>query len=802
MISSDFNSYGGTEEEDIYAGYDDYTLETENAIEFDEGFQEALKTSKGGRPKVSLIQPPQTGAFGRTKTAIPQSSMGRPKTGMYQKSVGYGSEGQNVAPTLEKKASSSPDETYKALEKKVNISVEQSALAAKKKDLQKALDKGKEALKREAQLRKQREQAGVAITEQNLDLTYAVYFNLSLRYTDSLMYQEALSTYNLIIKNKLLSNSGRIRINMGNIYFRQEKYPQAIKMYRMAFDQIKQIHQLTKAKLMRNIGNAFVKMGHYSEAVQSYESIMDIQPDYVSGFNAILCYFALGDRERMCKGFKDLLNCSLEYISDADLYQDMGIENSDDVDANNLAEAVKSDLLSTYEFEQRGLFERNVILTAKLIAPAIETDFATGYDWCIEQVKNSIHADLGSELEITKAIAYLKVKEFDEAIATFKHFEKKDSRMAAKASTNLSFLYFLENKVQEASKHADIAIEEDRFNAAALINKGNCLFKEKNYETALEYYKEAISIDASVTEAIYNLGLTEKKLGLLEESKSNFMKLHKILGEDPEVIYQLASIYDKQENKQEAIEWFNRLITVVPTDPNILARLGEIYDQEDDKSQAFQYHLESYQYYPSNIEVISWLGAYYVDSSYYEQAIVYFDRAALIEPGQVKWFLMVASCHRRSGNYQKALDTYRKIHDKFPDNLDCLKFLVRICTDLGMKEVQEYAIKLRKLQKTRDREEAEQEGHVVYTEDTPPQKSRSKSRPSVSKESSDHDHRPSKGGAGEIDIDAAYEDPLGNITRKKDPRPKHGGSKWKGDDGEGEQDEWANEELGDDMLPE
>ena len=40
-------------------------------------------------------------------------------------------------------------------------------------------------------------------------------------------------------------------------------------------------------------------------------------------------------------------------------------------------------------------------------------------------------------------------------------------------------------------------------------------------------------------------------------------------------------------------------------------------------------------------------------------------------PGQVKWQLMIASCYRRSGNYQQALETYKKIHKRFPDNVEC-----------------------------------------------------------------------------------------------------------------------------------
>ena len=40
---------------------------------------------------------------------------------------------------------------------------------------------------------------------------------------------------------------------------------------------------------MRNIGNAFVKMGQFQDAVQSYESVMDGEgsPDIQTGFNLV-----------------------------------------------------------------------------------------------------------------------------------------------------------------------------------------------------------------------------------------------------------------------------------------------------------------------------------------------------------------------------------------------------------------------------------------------------------------------------------------------------------------------------------
>ena len=45
-----------------------------------------------------------------------------------------------------------------------------------------------------------------------------------------------------------------------------------------------------------------------------------------------------------------------------------------------------------------------------------------------------------------------------------------------------------------------------------------------------------------------------------------------------------------------------------------------------------------------------------------EKAIGYFERASLMQPDEVRWQLMIASCYRRSGNYHRALETYKTIH--------------------------------------------------------------------------------------------------------------------------------------------
>jgi len=243
--------------------------------------------------------------------------------------------------------------------------------------------------------------------------------------------------------------------------------------------------------------------------------------------------------------------------------------------------------------------------------------------------------------------------------------------------------------------------------------------------------------------------------------------------------------------------------------------MGELIEADGDKQLAYQYHFDSYRYFPSNVEVIEWLGAYFIDSQLAEKAIGYFERAAIMQPNEVKWQLMIASCHRRSGNYQLALQTYKTIHRKFPENIECLKFLVRLCTDLGLKESRDYALELQKAEKAKEIKE-----RVASSR---PGSRRSSSRysrgGSASSESSvllgsprtnmglksmpgsAPGGRASKISFNESDetfqvtnkeVDASYVDPLGPQAE----RPKTSVRKRDVDD------EFDNEELGDDLLPE
>ena len=75
---------------------------------------------------------------------------------------------------------------------------------------------------------------------------------------------------------------------------------------------------LCRFRIFRNIGNAFVKLGQFQDAIESYETIMNGSPDIQTAFNLMLCLFARGDKDKMKKHFIKMLSIPIPGMTEED----------------------------------------------------------------------------------------------------------------------------------------------------------------------------------------------------------------------------------------------------------------------------------------------------------------------------------------------------------------------------------------------------------------------------------------------------------------------------------------------------
>jgi intraflagellar transport protein 88 len=703
--------------EDLYEGFDDGLNIPPTSLRVSTAFGQrsapltSLTSSSssnnetGARPLTSVA-----GAGYNSKSSGAGVLMGR--AGMLTDPSGRA---LGPAPPLLARSEGSPDEQAREMVRRVHALIESSVDAAARGDAVLSLERAKEAARKERSLSKFRETAKFADSSYSngSDLAYAVCFNLGSAYHMNHMLQEALNTFGLLVKNKAHAHANQLRVNMGNIHFEMREYAQAIKMYRMALDQISPSSSSSlRTRILRNIGITFVKVGKYQEAITSFEAVMDSgAADFQTAFNLITCYFALGDAERMKAGFKRMLQIPLPISEDDVEDDDLGDDDEENIEGNDektSSGGARSMHQSSSHSSPRDVLKEELVslqksavgfitTAAKLIVPAIDSDsWVAGYDWIISELRID-HGAVASEMQICKALEYLRHKQFGRAIEELKAFEKRDVRLKARAAVNLSFLYFLEGDMNLASDHAHLAVRHDRYNAKALVNLGNALLETKGeLDRAKELYLEAIGVEADCVEAIYNLGLVNRQMGALSEALQAFEKLHTLVPSSPEVIHHIAALHEQLGNPKAAAKYFGLLTACAPTDAGTFAYLGHLAAKGEDEASAFNYMNESYQAFPVNLDVISWLGVWYVKGELYEKAVEFFERASEIQPKEVKWRLMVASCYRRMANIRRAIECYEEIHASYPDNVECLRYLCALSKETG-RRYEQYETKLAKL---------------------------------------------------------------------------------------------------------
>lgn len=124
------------------------------------------------------------------------------------------------------------------LKERVHASLEEYAAACVKGDAATALQHAREAGRRERSLRKAADAAQLPAESVEQELTLAVVVSLAHAFALNKQYGQAENAYAAILKSGRFAQSPWLRVNLGNVYYAQQQYAQAVKQYRMALDQV------------------------------------------------------------------------------------------------------------------------------------------------------------------------------------------------------------------------------------------------------------------------------------------------------------------------------------------------------------------------------------------------------------------------------------------------------------------------------------------------------------------------------------------------------------------------------------
>ena len=130
----------------------------------------------------------------------------------------------------------------------------------------------------------------------NAEMEFGLQLNIALIYEGLKMYEDARQKYLEIVQKENYYSPGimkdKIRINIGNLYYRQGDYPKAIIEWKKAVDKISKDNKEMRGLVLRNIANAQIKLGSYEDAIDNYTESVKHKEDMKTCKNLLLSNLA------------------------------------------------------------------------------------------------------------------------------------------------------------------------------------------------------------------------------------------------------------------------------------------------------------------------------------------------------------------------------------------------------------------------------------------------------------------------------------------------------------------------------
>lgn len=505
----------------------------------------------------------------RMGTSVGQSErpMTSNKAAGYSKTLGKNAKTPPGNLFFQKKENLSKEQIIKDLEKTISKLLDESVVLKCKGDFYQAKDKCLVAMDKLQEFRKKNPEYF------NSELEFGIKLNLGLIYQYMNNLDEAKAIYSEILKNESHYIPGiqvaRVRVNIGNIHFKNENYKEAIKEYQKAYDKINKENKDLKANISRNIGLCYIRMVNFEGAIDCYNSAVQLSPDVKTTMNLLLCQLTTdNNKEQIMKVYNMLLDISTYGEKDAE----------PSYTSNNDESKSEIDVLKEYQILKKKEVN-NIITTISLILTNYldKKEPMKAFDLIIDCLKKNGVKEIVSEMEMAKAMYFLKKREVEKTIKIMKAFENKDKKLISRVSNNVSFIYFIEGDMAQAENYVNVALENERYNHKALVNKGNIYFYKEDYLRAKDFYLEAIGVQSDCVEAIYNLGMINERMEAFYEALQAYDKLNTVLPNIPEVLYKLGRMNERLKDYDKAIQYYTLLLGQIPNDPVLLSSMGNLY---------------------------------------------------------------------------------------------------------------------------------------------------------------------------------------------------------------------------------
>jgi len=199
---------------------------------------------------------------------------------------------------------------------------------------------------------------------------------------------------------------------------------------------------------------------------------------------------------------------------------------------------------------------------------------------------------------------------------------------------------FLMNKIEQALKVVDKAIECDPNFAEAYNKKGDCFIRLGRIQEALECYLKSQELNPNIQNNYYDLGRTYLLLGDYDNSLKNFKTAYEMKPQE-DIHAFIGKIYFDQNMIEEAKQSFE----------NILGGNSKESDSIKKELQAGSSNTMANYYYA---QVLQKLGKEDEAKNYFNRILEKYSRLVKSKPNLAEGYYYMGKCYYYIGDFEKA----------------------------------------------------------------------------------------------------------------------------------------------------
>ncbi|MBN1532927.1 MAG: tetratricopeptide repeat protein [Spirochaetes bacterium] len=405
------------------------------------------------------------------------------------------------------------------------------------------------------------------------------------------------------------------------------------------------------------LGNIYYEQGKYREAVAQYDEALRVAPEKPAVlYNKASALLKMGDEF-----------AAMEYFQKAGTFDRIG----------EVAHKAYSRLGVLYT--QRNIYDSAEEYLKKAVAIRPQNSL-NHYNLGIVYLRQKRNKEAMDEFRLAEQMgeenaamlenlgeAYLSLKDYDRSLEMYNRVSRIDSRNV-RILSKIGELYYEKGELDRAMQMFSRITEIDPLteNArVAYMNMGNILDDAQRYDEAIMMYEKALTISPKDDATYYNLGLAYVHAGKPEKAVDAWRRGGRLNERDPKFLLAVANLYYEKRFYDLAEQEYQTVVNRWPNEQEGHFKLATIYYKRGNYASA----LKAYNRVTDINETGEMARVAYINSALLysrvhkdegslDKSVNILQKALLMKPGDPEALFSLGLLYERKAMCDKAIDTY------------------------------------------------------------------------------------------------------------------------------------------------